>query len=732
MNKTVISILVAVGLIGAGAFVYMQTQTSKTSQMTETASSDKGSSQEKGLFGTKKTESSKTLPVKKDDYKFELESFLPANPLLYVRMTNVKENWDKFEVTPIWQTLKEIDFDKFRANPKGEDSKAPENSFQAKLKEMMLEKFLGQEFAFAFYGDNINVKEFAVENPNDVVGLLNKLLSNFFFVTHLAPEAKAIEVVTKWLDKGTLARFTTNTVDYKGETITVMTTDNPNESFAYVRFDDKLVVTLTQEAAQRSVDIYKKEEVALTEDKGLLKGHKSGLPGHSVMTFFSTMNFVNQFKGQLDDFIAVSQERGANTEQIEQIKAQFDRTMSNMQGFESFVLTADWDKVSQIKFDIHYDADELTPMLAKYYKSCVGKNDSLKFVPERILAYQWGACMGLDYYWQQLQEELAIYPEADAQQVRQRIAEFEQGAGLSIENDIIPAFGSQFGAYLDQIQLGGFFPIPKFVLFLEVGDKSKMDSLLSKLSANPAMVLQEKNYQNINIKYIVLPIGDALQPSYAYVDKYLFIATHHRLIQDALDAWKGEKYALTETDSFKAVDFSLQDNSSGIQFMQVDEFIDVLKDIVEWANNMTMSTMQQQQAFRGGSEQRLTEAKEEVSSLQSEVNEKTLQLDSLKSEIEALTVGSPESIAKQSEFDQLQDELYELEGALDDAILEEEELAAIVEDFNKPGLDPQKRTQAMKEIVFPILESLKSIESVSGKSIIKDSVIETRTYIKTK
>ena len=95
--------------------------------------------------------------------------------------------------------------------------------------------------------------------------------------------------------------------------------------------------------------------------------------------------------------------------------------------------------------------------MADYYRNCRSmENQTLAFVPKDVIGYQWGACLDLGAYYNEIMKELEG---SESGQAYSQLSNVESVLGMSLRDDVLPAFGDEWGGYLQDIQQFGSFPI---------------------------------------------------------------------------------------------------------------------------------------------------------------------------------------------------------------------------------------------------------------------------------
>src|SRR6185503_9338909 len=85
----------------------------------------------------------------------------------------------------------------------------------------------------------------------------------------------------------------------------------------------------------------------------------------------------------------------------EQLEAYFGQA----KGFKSIGYSGAAGNISTMKFDINFDKNALAPGVKSFYTCSPKENESIKFIPSAVLAYQWSPCQDFKSYWQDMKAE---------------------------------------------------------------------------------------------------------------------------------------------------------------------------------------------------------------------------------------------------------------------------------------------------------------------------------------
>lgn len=669
-----------------------------------------------------------------------IEDILPQEAQLFMRFDHVGENIKEFSQGAFWQSISHIDYDTLVKqeilNPEQVVAiKSALSQLTNPQVHMILDKLFGNEFAFVVYPLNINLSQVSDLSALSTPTFLDDALSNFMIVTRIDADMQLVEFFSGLFGElGQNARQ--ETLNYKDQTVHSIVFDQIGLRISYTRIKDLLVITLGDRAAQKIIDVYLKERPALAQQPNYMDAKKQAVEGQEVTIYWDMGKFVDYIREQataVAAFVEKTQKEGIHSAAA--IEAQINETLRSVIGFETFYISGRLDKITEFKFTMSLDEKKLSPEMAQYYACDPVQNDSLKFVTKDALGYQWNGCVNFVYYWEQILAEIEKSRTNDGAgaAAAENIAAFEQMIGLNIRRELLPAFGDEFGGILQDIAVDGMFPIPQFLLFVEVKDQQKINALLEKLATNPVLMRQQEQYEGATITYFSAPIGgDELQPSYGYIGDYLIIAINRQIIKSALDAQKDGAKSLSASEAFKQIDKGLSDKNMNVFFARLGILANKLEDLIEWANGWAESQQQQRQALKAGSEQRLQIVDNDLKQLQAGIDDLNKQIAEVTAHIEDFKSKSMDTSASTEELNGLNKMVEAKKADMASMNSQRDELLELIGNYQDTGLSAQKRELFLQQLVYPLINGLSSIEAFGGRTTIKDGVFESNMLLLTR
>lgn len=654
-----------------------------------------------------------------------IEDILPQEPIVYVQLRDVERNMEEIALMPFWRAISNIDYDLLIEKSALTDQQSVfvnliRKQFSEVLTNPLAKKLFGREVAFAIYLPGGDIDLFSQEIKDLGPKIAEKLLSGLFLVTRIDPDIQFAEFISRFFNQRG-ANISKGQVEYKGEVIHTITLVDVGMKFGIVRLGDLLVIGVGETAARASVDVSQKSKPALAKSSQFSRIRSTFLDSSGAVGFFDFETFLTLMKSQVGGFIG----SGGEGDEDAMTQSQWEDILEKTSGFEAIAFSSQVAPFMRFNGSLLFDPKKLSDEYASIYTCPSQKNETINFVPKEVLGYQWSNCFQLDHYWRQIKKEMTRI-EASAS----KVDEFEEKIGLSIEDDILPTFGDEIGGYVSDIQMGGFFPIPKLLFFVEIKNRSKAEYLLGRLKDHPFAMFRDEKYKGIPIKYLALPLGESLQPGYCFLDDYLLIATSRQLLKDSIDASGNAAISLAANPDFREVNFGLTDKNRSVQFFKVGKIVEKVKGIVGWSNRWMASKERKAQAFQVGSEKPLEEARASIVVKESELKEIRDSIIILEDDIWNLNSKGEDVSVKEAQLSELKNQVEAKQLEIAGEQERSEELEKIIQENEENAPDSALRQIYLDEVAYPILDSLKSIDSFGLRVTSGKNTLEASAFLK--
>lgn len=187
--------------------------------------------------------------------------------------------------------------------------------------------------------------------------------------------------------------------------------------------------------------------------------------------------------------------------------------------YSSGLETISFDFISKpnfsFKLDMTYDYDKLSPELINFFKVESSASPYKIFMDENTAFYHFNNYLDANLLWNLAETSIRNNPESS-----QLLDTFKTGLaqtfGYSIEQDILPSFGNQFG---------GGFSKESVVFFLECYNDVTISSLLQVLLQVNGIKSKNTFYEDIVISEIDKQIVSFKQPAFCFYENHLIFSS---------------------------------------------------------------------------------------------------------------------------------------------------------------------------------------------------------------
>jgi len=668
--------------------------------------------------------------VKFQKKELAIEEVLPQEAQLYAYFDNVEGNLNHLGRSQLWQSMSQIDYNRLAEQGLVDPQQLMLfQGIQSKLSDpqaqLILNKLFGKEFAVIVYPISIKISDLSNPAVLTTSTFMDDALSNLLIVSRIPADVQVAEFFSGlFQDFGGDTKK--ETLNYKDFTIQTVFFPQANLRLSYVRMKDLLVITVGERAAQKCIDVFKKERPSLAQDAQFTQAMKRSVKDRELFLYWDMEIFLSFMKDQVEALSSLVTQQAQETDAA-QVTEQLNQAFAAVAGFKTFTLSGHFDSLSKLQFNMFMDRTKLSPELASYYTCEATLNKTLKLVPPGVMGYQWNSCFHLEQYWDQVLKEFAKkQADGGGGNISEQVQQIEATLGLSIENDVLPAFGDEFGGYLADISVGGPFPIPKFLFFVEVKDKNKTDKILSLLTRTPLLAFQQEEYADVTINYInPLLGGEDIQPGYAYLENYLLLAINRKVLKDSIDAYTGKAPSLSADPAFKEIDDGLTQENLNVFYVRMAAFANKLEDMIEWANLWAESQQKQREAFQAGSQQRLDIVLADIKRLQEDIQEMEKEKSSVTVQVTGTQLQAEEDPTSIEAVGLLEQSLETKKKDLQASQDQKAELEELIGSYEETGLSSQKRQLLLESLVYPFLSGLNSINAFAGRTTIEGDVFES-------
>lgn len=493
-----------------------------------------------------------------------MESVLPGDTLGMVRFCEMKKQIDRFKAGRMGQALAGLDLPRLMevlSIPPAQRTVVLQEieNFKAAIESSWFDTLFGQDVSVAVLNVPIEIE---MLESGDIQSVLDALV--------LVARPKAPVRVLESLNSMFSTQLAVQTDAYQQWEINQFVLENGHPVF-YALADGLMVAGLSAAPVKRCLDQTLDQTSSLLQSQTYQR-HCAGLyqPGQTDMVAYADADkviatiteYVNSLLGIDPDMAALVKTK----KQLESIR-----------GLESlnFVQYDDGGPLVRSKMIVAIDENRLSPTLAAAMKTAPMTNPTLKNVPAKALMYSWQNTVDLKLVWEEVKQLPEMKPEV-LEQIEQTVA---MQTGMEMEA-LLAAFGSQFGLLINDINMGGMFPIPELALFIEVKQPELIDQLLKQQISQFNMPLQKETYRGADVQYLTIPMMANLSPSYILSDGFCTLSSSQTLLKGMLDA---PDASLAGDPDFAALGQTMTAENNQVFYLDTAGMVAKTRDLINWA-----------------------------------------------------------------------------------------------------------------------------------------------------
>ncbi len=601
-----------------------------------------------------------------------MEEVFPAQAIFYARLDHVAQHVSEAGESSFWKNIASIDVSKVltRNNvPAGKikDIQQSLNAAYTFAQNPWAQKIFGKQIAAGYY-----------ENGS-------------LLAVRLAASLGAAEILSHFASHWSGA-VTTSQQNYKGITITTVRSNKKSVAFKYVRLRDVLVAApLTSAMLERVIDVYLKNYPNLKADTNFTFITGRAYPANEGLMY-------------------------VNAPLLQKVLKQKDALFLSMAGIKSYGISFLPGDISRWKLTMGSDPIFSCPSAVP---------EPLRFVPPGIIAYQWGGCYDFMQAWAQAREQAKSVPEMD-KKIRRYKHRLEKFLGVGIASDILPLLGNEAGGYITDVDTTGVYPYPRFLFFLKINDRAKVEKVLATLTQHPIFALQDEDYAHAKIRYMVLHLGTNMDPGYSFIGDYLLFSTSRQLLKKSIDTAQDPARSLAADKTAQAFGLSPSEKVNAEAFVHVATLAERLRGLLGWMDKYMSSQVTMAAVFKKESEHKKKEIAQVIAAKTAEI---TLAEHKIQ-ELQAKTANSEEDPAITADIiENLRQEIPALHEEIRSYAAQRVELDGLVARQQVQAESAKLWMFNSEQVGVPLLKSLETFKNFGMKMNVNEHFLETEVFL---
>ena len=453
-------------------------------------------------------------------------NLIPAEAVFVVKANNLSKEVEYWKNRPFVKKIKSLDIEKIMIDAASTKQQVAEyknfckefDKIFSTVNIKLADQILGDEVAFAFLGNPIDydsLKTGESENFN------KSLASNFLLVSR--PKNSTI---LGMLDS-IISTDKIKTENYKENDIKTITIKKEmGVAISYVLVDGNFILGANIDTVKKSIDNLKNKDFAsIAKSKKFTDANKNLHSDYDQLSYIDLakynellepmqkmqMNIIkNSGNKHLEKFITILNEVYKKTDMI---------TVSTGKRIGN---------EHQVKQNSTYNLKDY-PEFAKVLEFSPLKSSNLSIIPENaILALSQSINI----------KEIIGFAKFAGAPIDMIKPQFKQFTNVEFDT-FIAALGDSISFVLNDVKLGGMFPMPEISLMLDIKDEKIISSIIDRLLMTSPMPIGKEKIGTGEISSVTLPIG--IKPSYTFYSKNLIISSDIEALKKLLDADKNNK-----------------------------------------------------------------------------------------------------------------------------------------------------------------------------------------------
>jgi len=632
-----------------------------------------------------------------------VERVLPSHPLVFVHLTHVREHIESVIHSDFGKNIAAIDLpdvlSRNHFSPKDiSDSRRWQKDLGKFWDNPLIKEFLSKEVAL----------EVLRSSYRTLAGARNNDSYQVFGVLRLTLSTRIVELLGQlshhWGDGVSITQQ-----KYQGRVINHILFKRQGLGLTYVRIRDLIVIAPEGLGhLEEVVDVYRHKYDSLQTDPSFNFVRQNAYPSGDGLVFVNFNLFSDSWRGEMDSRLTpLGYETAA---------------------FPVYGLSYMPGVISKYKMMVGLDEKYMPSGTRKILACPALSNDTLKFVPDNAIAYNWGGCYDFEQSWAMIKQRLGENPSL-AQEIYKFKHRLEKHFNINIKRDVLPVLGHEIGGYLTDVDMQGAYPFPRFLVFVKIQDRPTAQRLLDKFTQNPITVLYNEEYNHADIHYVSLPLGANMDPGYAFLDDYLLIATSRQLLKRSIDAYHDSSRSIVSDDAVGQLGLANGEKFHSVTLMKTAELSRRAQDFLGWVDKYLSGQVSMAAAYKQNADNKRKELDEAIADKSEELVLAQKKLIQLKStplsnaslEDTTLVKGAIENLSRE-------------EGSIRDDIVnykeQKEDLSRLLESYALGAQAAKLTMYNMENLVSPVLKGLESIDAQAVRMRFNDKILETEFLVK--
>jgi predicted Zn finger-like uncharacterized protein len=491
-----------------------------------------------------------------------IDSVVPKETLFYVRFKDLEEIQQKIQESPVNNGLRSL-LDSLKSTRTVQDLLTRKREWETSLGipffRLNLMDLVGSDMRVAFYGGN------------------GSRAPQFILTLKASRKIKLMETLAKWLPFGQ-ERPSRRRMG-QGQVVYAFQPQGMEKEIYYFSEGMIYVISTSPHLIQKSASLAKRQHTPEDSLKSVSLLSSKGKRTH--------INQIGLFYVGLENLSGARFGNESTDGEIPLIRS--------LEGYGDVVGTISYGKGLVVESTMAVHQEHLGQPLRTLLESPPTPNKTLAYVPRNAIVYASNKSLDMATHLSWLRSDLSNRHDFSTA-LDKILSEIRTKTGVDIEKDILPFVGGESSCVIVGADKEGGFNFPSMQLFLEVKDRSKVETSLQQLLKKPVIDtwFKEAGVDLIGISHEGVPITylryqgndmrlfflSALTPCYAFVDDFLVIGIGLENLKQVVDLSQGRGVSIGNDERFNGMKRLFSDRNSGMAYVDLKATGQLLRELI--------------------------------------------------------------------------------------------------------------------------------------------------------
>ncbi len=497
--------------------------------------------------------------------QLEPASFLPEDTIVYNRQSDFSTLLDQIKESKLGKAVDQMDFALLAKEIGGSQEEADnvvklEKDIKAAINNPLFKEMFGEKFIVAL----LPVQESEIGSNS----LKNIFLDHLLVISQPSHSVKVVETIARLIPSASGK----STQKYKGNEITSFVVDDSTRVYM-TSLNNLCFLSFSQTILEQSIDLRDSDQKRLVENDQF-KRFQTRFADDQSFSFVQVPAFVESGKKLVNVFMPDG-------------KDEINKGMDDLRCYSFYASGATVDDFKKISTHTVVGINDqfMDENMRKLIIPPVEDNTLASLLSKDMVFYYWANTFDVQAMYDMTISDMQM----EEEQAAMFNSQIEAVTGVSA-SELFAVFDSQVSFFMKNFSLENAFPEFDLGVVMKLQDQNKCKTIINKLLSDNHVPVTEKNHDGQTM-YCVTSTP-FMQPGYAVVDDLLILASSETYMSSILDTIK--KGGRKETSAgFIEVTKDFDSPSNMIVYIQLDEYIKMIRQLIDWSGGMLLGQNQE-------------------------------------------------------------------------------------------------------------------------------------------